>query len=589
MSLHPGPATLRRIFAIFLTACALAAGASPVRGQAGGTTLSFGRLRWMAPGVWSARVSQNGEARFLEAQSANPPALTLMTPPGAPMDLRAYLNGLVRLHIAGRSVERKSPAEPALGQTASGLAFAGQAVVSRGEDGKRWYVMYYAFDAGGAPQAVMIATETPQAFQQLARSVGAALEKAELLAAPAPATELPGGGGAQVIREQTGPAADQFVSGVIQAQSAELQPANFRIAWRSRVSMLDVSDYSYRMLHRARDGKIFFTEASIGVFAQMEHAQNIMQVAPNGALTKTAISRVGFAQSVAQLTRARTRPEVIVFGGAESARNGDLYVTGAFYGNRVAVLRYPAAGGPPALIASPDQLNRMSDGWNNGDDNLRLSVAPNNALWLFVSGRNGARIFYAPPNFAVTPNGVNFQEIVATENGQRIDLRRVYRALAGGAPTWEGEWLSYSNNSYWMLSPSGAMRRWLQITLPREGVTTTRPIVLENGDVWLAFNTTYDVQSYVNADNPAEVRNTWFQVGDRSRFVRLRVRNGRGELAEISSERIFAALKASGVPFDVEPRVAVMRVIRLGLDYSNGGLLAYDSHHRLAYSLAPTD
>lgn len=582
--LSPG----RRV-ALILTACALAATAHPVRGQTQGTALSFGRLRWIAPGAWSARVSQSGDARFLEAQATNPPALALMTPPGAPMDLRAYLNGLVRLHIAGRTVERKSPAEPALGKTRSGLAFAGQAVVSRGADGKQWYAMYYAFDAGGAPQAILIATETPQAFQQLARSAGAALEMTELLAAPDAAAEIPGGAGVQIVREQTGPAADQFVSGVIQGQSAELQAANFRLAWRARAPMLDVSDSSYRMQHRASDGRIFFTEASIGVFAQMEHAQHIMQVASNGTTTKTLISRTSFAENLAQLTRARSRPRVMVFSAAESARNGDLYVTAALYENRSAILRYPAAGGPPALIASPDQLNRMSDGWNNGDDNLRLSVAPNNALWLFVSGRNGARIFYAPPNFAATPTGVNFQEIVATENGQRIDLRRVYRALSGGAPTWQGEWLSYSNNSFWLLAPSGEMRRWLQLPLPGEGVTLTRPIVLENGDVWLAFNTTYDVQTYVNADNPAEVRNTWFSVGDRSRFVRLRVRDNRPALAEISSERIFTALKAGGAPINSEPRNAVMRVIRLGVDYSNGGLLAYDSHHRLAYSIAPAD
>ncbi len=577
-----------RCLVVLLATAGLAPAAS-AQTQSTGTTLTFGRLRWIAPGAWSARISNLGDAHFLEAQSANPPALALMTPPGAPMDLRAYLSGLVRMHIAGRSVERSSPAEPALGKTQSGLAFAGQAVVSKGADGKIWYVMYYAFDAGGVPQAILIAVETPQAFQQLARSAGVALEKTELLAAPAPAAELPSDGRTQIVREQTGPAADQFVSGVIQGQSAQLQSANFRIAWRSRVPMLDVSDSSYRMQHRAADGGIFFTEASIGVFARLDHAQNIMQVASNGQVVKTAISRNAFAESVGQLSRARNRPRVIVFSGAESARNRDLYVTAAFYENRSAILRYPAAGGPPALIASSEQLNRMSEGWNNSDDSLRLSVAPNHALWLFVSGRNGARIFYAPPNFSLTPNGVDFQEIRPTENGQRINLSRVYRALASGAPTWQGEWLSYSNNSFWLLAPSGAMRRWLQLPLPREGVTLTQPIVLENGDVWLAFNTTYDVQSYVNADNPSEVRNTWFQVGDRSRFVRLRVRSSRAELAEISSERIFSALKTSGVPLNAEPGAAVMRVIRLGLDYSNGGLLAYDSHHRLAYSLLPTD
>ena len=136
---------------------------------------------------------------------------------------------------------------------------------------------------------------------------------------------------------------------------------------------------------------------------------------------------------------------------------------------------------------------------------------------------------------------------------------------------------------FWRIRPDGDVSEILKLTLPSENVTVTGPVILENGDMWLAFSTQLHVSSYANVTNGAvDVRNTWFMVGDRSRLVRIRLKSGKVELGEISSERILDALRKASI---VRSDSGVMKTALLRIDYKTGGLILADSHHSILYGL----
>jgi hypothetical protein len=240
------------------------------------------------------------------------------------------------------------------------------------------------------------------------------------------------------------------------------------------------------------------------------------------------------------------------------------------------------------------QLSKVANGYQTGGTASRLYVSPKGTAWLMVQGIDkpggkdyGTNAFYMR---RTEEGGWRATPVPVRCGGQPCSMKVKYSIFSHGVADEGGGFVFHDGNGFWRATPDGDVKNLLQLKLPGGDVRIVGPVLLSNGDIWYALSTVYSVSSYSKVDQQtgyAEVRNTWFTVGDRSRFIRIRVRGGKAELGEISSEAMFAALRKKGVP--LRPDSQVMKTVRFVPDYATGGFIAFDAHHSVLYSILPGD
>lgn len=568
-SLSNVKSSLLIICLLFITANSLAADG-----------ISYDLLSIPVQGNWK-RLDQNGYAVF--SRPGKPGGLLLLkSMKGGPEMLERFLTRLMEAHAEGRTLAKVFPEKIARGKTRSGLSFAGQGRVTTSEK-DTWYCQYFAFDLGGSLQAFVAFAETAESFKELSAAAGPALELAAAIPPQTvPTAEIPSPAtGPTSMHQQTGIMPDQFVSGVISAQSAELKPIQFRITGGMALSTDDLV-----LSNRDETGAIYVTRDSVGAMANLDLAREIHRIQDFGRPQKTGLSREFLMKAVAQLGKEKVD---LFFVGTSPVhhlsvdRKGNLFMGQTIDDHNAFLLRSSAG---ITLIASPSQLRKAANGYNTNRDASRIRPTSRGNAWLFVQGpepdgKNYGTIAYA---LLKTNEGFKSKQVIPSFKGKPYGRAAAYSLFNNVAVDQDENLVFYSRGSFWRIQPDGAVTEILKLPLPSENVTISGPVIQENGDMWLAFSTQYHVTSYANVTGgTADIRNTWFMVGDRSRLVRIRMKGGKVELGEISSERLLDALRKSGI---VRSDSGVMKTALLRLDYKTGGLVLADSHHSVLYGLS---
>ncbi len=464
-------------------------------------------------------------------------------------------------------------------------------------------MMYYAFNVGDGVQAVMVLAENANLFKEIAKETSPAFEQIQVISSSQPSRpavtqpsrpENQSGTPSTSFFQQTGPASDQFVSGVVTAQSAELKPVSFRVTGGMRFGTLSASDSDMVMSARDKDGNLYIIESSVGVFGSTDRAQFIHRIKDFSAPQKLDWSRKAAMINVNRLSKEKVDlffADVSPIHTLRVDEKGNLYVgINIDHDNAFFSLE---RGGESKLLASMSQLSRAANGYQTGGTASRLYVSQSGSAWLMVQGVEkpggkdyGTNAFFlerADGGWKAVPIPVRCQ-------GQPCSQKTKYTIFANGTVDADGGWIFYDGAGFWRATKDGDVRQLARLKLPTGDVTITGPVVLANGDIWYAFSTDYSVVTGGTVNQQTgyyDARNTWFTVGDRSRLVRIRIKDGAVQLGEISSEKILAALRAQKLP--LRPDSQVMKTVRLVPDYSTGGLLVFDGHHSVLYGIQPQD
>ncbi|GIW73000.1 MAG: hypothetical protein KatS3mg102_2542 [Planctomycetota bacterium] len=160
--------------------------------------------------------------------------------------------------------------------------------------------------------------------------------------------------------------------------------------------------------------------------------------------------------------------------------------------------------------------------------------------------------------------------------------------LLGGRPDWQGGWVFAAPDGLWRMGADGAARPLVRLPLPQQGVRLSRPLVMPNGDVWIALNRELESGAHFTRNSPhrsPEVAGMWFAAGEPSRWVRVRLEGGQAQLAGIRGQRLLEALRGAGAPLEG----GVVQTTQLRYEPASGGIAAFDAHHHLFFVLAPAD
>lgn len=541
--------------------------------------IEYDRIRLPIRGDWQ-KAEQSGYAMF--ARSGKPGGvLVLQSMRGGPEMLDRFLTRLMEAHSEGRTLAKVFPEQLARGKTKSGLTFAGQGRVTK-SDKDIWYCQYFAFDLGGSLQAVVVFAETPDAFKELSAVVAPGLELAAALTQTTPAAQLPTPAtGPTSTFQQTGIMPDQFVSGVVSAQSAELKPIQFRIT-----GGMGISPDNLVLTHRDQTGAMYMIKDTVGDMAVLDTAREIHRIQDFQKPQKTGLTREFLMKVVKQLGKEKVDLFFVNTSPVHQMsvdRKGNLFIGQTIEDHNAFMLRNTS--GDVSLIASPSQLKKISNGWHTNRDASRIRPTSEGNAWLFVQGPEANGKNYGTLAYALlkTEQGFKSKQVVPSFRGRAYDRVAAYGLFNSVTVDPEENLVFYNKGSFWKIQPSGEITEILRLALPTGGVSVAGPVILDNGDIWLAFSTEYNINSYANVTNGAvDIRNTWFMVGDRSRLVRIRIAGGKVELGEISSERILDALRKARL---TRSDSGVMKTALLRRDFKTGGLVLVDSHHNVLYGL----
>jgi hypothetical protein len=389
-------------------------------------------------------------------------------------------------------------------------------------------------------------------------------------------------------------APDRFVTGAREAQAARLAAVPFEVLWHQP------QDGSYdASLDLATDGhgcvRFVLCSDAIG-YAATGRVHLYAQRSHSAGATNVSIARIQ-----TELRRALRDPELVVrhLSSLDSDAGGNLYfgvdVSGA---RHEAFLSWRHDADAIEVLATPErvaQLSRNADGVE-----LRtwavLRPAPQGDAWLVVHERE---IQHAERHRPLPRQLVRLRRSASGRwDAESVPLR--FEAASGletpapadvasGAPDAGGGWIFFGGGALWRADAAGRTRPLARLELPApDSAARTAPVVLENGDVWLALSRKSSVTGHgvVHPGGAYEERNTWFLLGDRSRWVRLRL-DGRGgiQLAEIDGQALLDGLRKAGARLESE----VVRTKRLKRDHASGGLAAWDAHHDQLFVIRPLD
>lgn len=224
----------------------------------------------------------------------------------------------------------------------------------------------------------------------------------------------------------------------------------------------------------------------------------------------------------------------------------------------------------------------ISDHFQAASPRFSFKAAPDGTAWLFLWDQLDEKKLLVM-RFARIGGSWRYQLITPRAAGGAPSP--THKDLLFGDPDWEGGWIYYQKDAFYRLTSDGAIKRLVTVSLPKDDVTLSPPVILKNGDIWMAFNSKSSVISTENADGVSG--HTVFLAGDRSRWLRLRpTREGCLYASEIDVEEIKKEWKKQNFPLPYEN---LFETPTLQPDYSTGGLFSYDTSNRVLFSLKPQD
>lgn len=498
----------------------------------------------------------------------------------------AFLEKYMELMRGDKVVTKKNPDAIASGKSKSSVPFVAQSRVMQ-RDKETLYAIYYGFIIGDTIQPVTIMADNPARFKSLVALWSPLLDGVALKPEDKPST-------ATTVYEQTGPGRDQFVSGVIQAESGKLTPVSFNISGAMQLYTTGLMESDLMISARDANGDIYLTESIVGTYAYLERAQGIFRISNFSQPRATEITRLSvmnlfktggekadpFFLNIYPLHQLQSIPGGLLFGIRLEDHNGFMSVDQTLK--------------KPAFVAKPSQLSRISFGWHTEYDASKIFATQKGNAWLFVMGPEDAKgKNYSTSAFFMTrqpDGGWAATKITPMLAGKPVPRTNLHAFFKGGCVDHEENFVNDYQGFLYRLTPRGEMIPVGRLGFPTKGVGVTGPAVTANGDIWYALTTTINVTSggIVDPNGNYEHKNTWFSVGDRSRLIRLRPGKNGFTLGEISSESIIKAINAKGIAKPIDS-AGLWNISHLLLDHKTGGLLINDSRNRVLFSLKPGD
>ncbi|MCE9599768.1 MAG: hypothetical protein K8S54_17550 [Spirochaetia bacterium] len=500
----------------------------------------------------------------------------------------AFLEKFMESMRQGRTVAKKNPDPVASGKTRSGVTFVAQSRVLQ-NGGETVYALYYGFVLGEKMQAVILMSDNAARFKSIVAAWSPLLEGVTVKAEVAEDKKQ----SPTVIYEQTGPARDQVVSGVVQADSAKLTPVRFAISGAMSLGPSGLYDSDLILSARNQKGDIYLTESISGTYAGAARAQRVHKITDFGTPNATAISR----ESLMTLFKTAGEKVDMFFVNVDPMHTVQILPRGLVVGisleDHNGFMTFDDALKNPAILARPSQLSKISFGWKTRNDGSTVRTTQKGNAWLFVMGpqdANGKDYSTSPFFMTRQPDGGwGATRVTPMLNGKPVPVANLHAFFKGGCVDAAEGFINDYEGFLYKLMPTGEMIPLGRLGFPTKGVGVTGPQVTANGDIWYALATSIDVSSLgkVDANGNYEHRQTWFSVGDRSRLIRLRPGKNGFELGEISVESIFSSISAkTGKKIESS---GLWTVLHLLPDYKTGGLLVSDVRNRLLFSIKPED
>lgn len=542
----------------------------------------------LGPG-WSIQRSPDGAVLTGRREGYADASMLAWAPtPLAGRTLAAALVQAVEALTRGRTVTKVHPAEPALGKTVPGIGYAAQTRVTRGADGSTWIGMYYLLEVRGQAQLVALVAGSAPSFQALAKEFATALDQATPLGGGGsppgggpPSIPVPGPGGERSFQASTGARSDEYVAGVVSAQSAALAPVPFAVAFVRRAGMLDKS---FPQASRDGKGRIFYNDPDFA--GKLLFNRAVMDATRPGAPVATAYDLDRFGAELTRLHRPKFPTRVSATIHVEGVADGSLVVGVDDGSNHRAYLAFRPDGTVEAMTRPGQLAEFVAEGgkpaWQSWS--FLRPWPDGQGAWLFAQLNPPAKVARLVRQ---GPGTWTLAKVQPRWNGQPATLR--HTSFMDGAAAPDGSYLWFDKQTVWHMAADGTIRSLVKLPYPEDDVTLSNVVALANRDLWIGFNTKVEVLAGGTVDTRTGVythRNTQFSVGDRSRLVRIRL-DGKGgaTLGEVSG----AALRAALAPQGFELASDLLGTALLRIDHVTGGLLAYDKHHEIVYGLTFRD
>ncbi|MBL8022600.1 MAG: hypothetical protein JNM27_23175 [Leptospirales bacterium] len=574
---------MRQILPILAIVCSGALSAAP---------LTFGSLTFTSDGSPTSKKEQD-----FGLSLSRDDGIALVTKVIAWKDKpEVFLERFMESMKRDYTVAKKNPDQIASGKTKSGVPFVAQSrVLQKGQE--TVYALYYAFGTSAdTMQAFVIMSDNAAKFRTIVAVWSPLLETVAIsrpasTAANTQANNQPAT--ATHIFEQTGPAADQFVSGTIQAESAKLTPVKFTISGGTAVSVVGLYDSDLILTPRNEKGEIFLIEKTFGTYANTERALAVSRMTNFDKPKATAITRL----SVLNLAKKAGEKGDAFFLSNYPIHQLQILPKGLILGMTLedhnAFMSFDENLASPAFVAKPSQLAKIGNGWKTGGDaSTVLSTRAGNA-WLFVKGPEDT----SGKNYSTTPffmerqsdGGWSAKRVEPTINGKPVPRKNLYAFFAGGCVDENQNFVNAFEDFLYRLTPAGEMIPLGRLGFPTKGIYLTGPTIAPNGDIWYALATKIDSVAVGKVDTATgytEHRQTWFSVGDRSRLIRLRPKANRTfDIGEISIDTFYEAVAKSGGP--KVNSVGLWTITQLLPDFKTGGIIVVDTRNKVLTSLKP--
>ena len=312
---------------------------------------------------------------------------------------------------------------------------------------------------------------------------------------------------ARIVSSATG--TDRFVWGAFQAQSSRLEAVPFEILWHHQ-------QQTYTEVCAATDshGCVYTSVCE----NDRGYERDRIFVFPQRSATR-GYGKVNSASIMKVLHKQTGNSEIsfFAFDSLDSDSQNNLYFTVDLYFHRQpAIMAYLAKQDVYEIIATPDQIDHITEGYSMVD--LRFVPGRPDEAWFFIRGKIFRMRRHSPGRWASWPLQIRVRD------GGDLDPPS-WRQVMDGAPDLNGSWLFFTGQALWRMNAAGEVSPLGRIQLPNadDDVWRTYPVVLPNGDIWLAINRKYSFSGYGTYDQYSgtyDERQTYFLVGDRSRWIR---------------------------------------------------------------------
>lgn len=529
--------------------------------------IELGRLSFEVTGDWLIHaVKGEGASATLSADIEGEDGgglLLLSAPRPAPELSQSGLDRVATAISAGWAGVR-SP-QWTSGRTRSGISY----VTYRARPGPeyRGFLLYFVFDVGDAVQVLSLRAKAPEVLVRMEKLVRSGLTSARLLReAPVPA-----GAGKTGLEVAERPAAPS-------APKRELVVADgFSIVYAKAWDLMAADKWEFS---RDRSGKLWFALAhSHSTYGRLPWEGVFHTFDGEGQLVKSGPTSDSLGEALGE-------GFVDEFDSVEVDAAGNFFV-GAHVGSysRGGMHNVFAVGRPDTgrweSVAPRGTVLTLGDGSGWGSDAL-LRPTPTGDAWLFVKqGKGPMRIGYLQRG---PEGGWSLSEVPVGE----LLARKEPASLKWGAADFQGNYLFHASDGFWRLGRDGRLTRIGQVDLPdEERSNVSRPVILPNGDIWVALSQSGNVLQYTTEKNERTLTlHSFASLTGRSALVRIRLdAQGRPTLRVIHGTDLLVALQKAGMPI----RSRVLTMSGLWVDWSTGGLLTYDSQHDVIFSVRPHD